>query len=90
MTGVRPARNASTIIGLSEEEAADIVQRLDELDSPCDEARQIYLASHLANALEGYIGIEREMLMGMLTAQVLQTTPGGDNAVTSLPDRAVS
>ena len=56
------AFNAPAAIGFSDTERNDILEWFEELESTGSESRRVTLASQLADALEGYMGIDRELL----------------------------
>jgi hypothetical protein len=51
-----------TVIGISDAEEAQILEWFAELDGPCSTSRQVVLAAQLSHALEGFMGIDKELL----------------------------
>jgi hypothetical protein len=51
-----------TVIGVSDTEEAQILEWFAELEGPCTTSRQVVLATQLSHALEGFMGIDKELL----------------------------
>jgi hypothetical protein len=51
-----------TVIGVSDAEEAQILEWFAELEGPCTTSRQVVLATQLSHALEGFMGIDKELL----------------------------
>ena len=56
------ATHRQTVIGISDTEEAQILEWFAELDGPCSQSRQVVLATHLSDALEGFMGIDKDLL----------------------------
>jgi hypothetical protein len=65
------ANLVSTIVGFSEEQSEAISQLICDLEKKSSEARGIGLYSLLAETLESYVGVDREIL----TAAFSRTIP---------------
>lgn len=52
----------STLIGLSDDQSVVISEWIGELESNCSKTRGIALASQLGEALESYMGVDKEIL----------------------------
>jgi hypothetical protein len=51
-----------TVIGVSDAEEAQILEWFAEFEGPCTTSRQVVLATQLSQALEGFMGIDKELL----------------------------
>jgi hypothetical protein len=51
-----------TVICVSDAEEAQILEWFAELEGPCSTSRQVVLATQLSHALEGFMGIDEELL----------------------------
>ena len=51
-----------TVIGISDAEEAQILEWFAEWEGPCSTSRQMVLAAQLSDALEGFMGIDKELL----------------------------
>jgi hypothetical protein len=56
------ANIVSTIIGIGDERSVVISEWIGELESNCSKTRGIALASQLGEALESYVGVDKEIL----------------------------
>lgn len=50
------------VIGISDAEEEQILEWFAELKAPCPRSRQLVLAAQLSDALEGFMGIDKELL----------------------------
>jgi integrase len=56
------AFNSPASIGFSDTERNDILEWFEEIETTGSESRRVTLSAQLAEALEGYMGIDREFL----------------------------
>ena len=59
---MRSIASASNGLGFANWECERIVEWLDELVGPCSYTQAVVLASQLGSTLQGYMGIDSEML----------------------------
>jgi hypothetical protein len=67
-------RATGTVIGFSDAETEAILALFEELDGRCDASRARALAFQLSEALEGFMGIDKEALGAVLLAQYHKKT----------------
>ena len=88
MEGARVELQSQSVIGISDAEEAQILEWIAELEGPCSSSRQVVLATQLSHALEGFMGIDKELLThSFLLAQTQRSAAEAHgNAVSAARD----